>query len=85
MTQQTLLVFVLVTSVFLAGASIGQMLMRIRIARLERINMRLDRRRLNALARAWQSRAPVPTGREDFLGESGRDDIEAILSEIENA
>ena len=84
MTQQALLLFVLIASVFLAGASVGQLLLRIRLARLERINMRLDQRRLNALARAWQSRAAL--GEQDAVFElEVRDEIETILTEIEQA
>lgn len=84
MTQQTLLLFVLIAAVFLAGASVGQLLLRIRLARLERINMRLDQRRLNALARAWQSRAAL--GEHDAAFETEvRDEIETILTEIEQA
>ncbi len=84
MTQQALILFVLIAAVFLAGASVGQLLLRIRLARLERINMRLDQRRLNALARAWQSRAAL--GEQDVAFEiEVRDEIETILTEIEQA
>lgn len=85
MTQQTLLSFVLLAAVFLAGASVGQLLLRIRLARLERINLRLDQRRLNTLARAWQMRvahAGAPSG--DAVYEDGvRSEIDALLAEIE--
>jgi hypothetical protein len=85
MTQQTLLVFVLVAAVFLAGASVGQLLLRIRLARLERINMRLDRRRLDALAKAWQSRAAVMPEQDLAFESEVRDEIETILTEIEKS
>jgi hypothetical protein len=87
MTQQTLLSFVLIAAVFLAGASVGQLLLRIRLARLERINMRLDQRRLNALARAWQSRAAnraAGTGDETLFELEVRNEIDSILTEIEH-
>ncbi len=83
MTQQTLLVFVLLAAVFLAGASVGQLLLRIRLARLERINMRLDQRRLNALARAWQSRAASLPDRDIAFESEVREEIETLLTEIE--
>lgn len=85
MTQQTLLVFVLLAAVFLAGATIGQLLLRIRLARLERINMRLDRRRLDALAKAWQSRAAALPEHELAFETEVRDEIETILTEIEKS
>jgi hypothetical protein len=83
MTQQTLLVFVLIAAVFLAGASVGQLLLRIRLARLERINMRLDQRRLNALAKAWQSRAVAIPEQDSAFESEVRDEIDTILTEIE--
>jgi cytosine/adenosine deaminase-related metal-dependent hydrolase len=57
-----------------------------------RINMRLDQRRLNALARAWQSRAANrSTGSTDSAGAGDetlfelevRNEIDSILTEIE--
>jgi hypothetical protein len=86
MTQQTLLSFVLIAAVFLAGASVGQLLLRIRLARLERINMRLDQRRLNALARAWQSRAANHSSGaadESLFELEVKNEIDSILTEIE--
>lgn len=85
MTQQSLLLFVLLAAVFLAGASVGQLLLRIRLARLERINMRLDQRRLNALARAWQSRAAAGAVDESVFEREVRSEIESIVTEIERA
>jgi hypothetical protein len=83
MTQQTLLVFVLIAAVFLAGTSIGQLLLRIRLARLDRINMRLDQRRLNTLAKAWQSRAAASPERDLAFEVEVREEIDTILTEIE--
>jgi hypothetical protein len=85
MTNQTLLLFVLISAVFLAGASVGQLLLRIRLARLERINMRLDQRRLNALAKAWQSRAAATGDLDTAFELEVRGEIESILTEIEQA
>jgi hypothetical protein len=85
MTQQTLLVFILVAAVFLAGASVGQLLLRVRLARLERINMRLDQRRLNALAKAWQSRAATMPAQDIVFETEVREEIETILTEIEKS
>lgn len=85
MTQQTLFSFVLLAAVFLAGASVGQLLLRIRLARLERINLRLDQRRLNTLARAWQMRVDPAAGTSgETAYEAGvRHEIDALLTEIE--
>lgn len=85
MTQQSLLLFVLLAAVFLAGASVGQLLLRIRLARLERINMRLDQRRLNALARAWQSRVAAGAHDESVFESAVRSEIDSIVTEIERA
>lgn len=83
MTQQTLLVFVLLAAVFLAGAAVGQLLLRVRLARLERINLRLDQRRLNALAKAWQSRLHQPEDAEAAFRTNVREEIDSILTELE--
>lgn len=86
MTQQALLVFVMLSAVFLAGVSMGGLMMRARLARLERINMRLDQRRLNALAKAWQSRAAAlapMTHEEAVYASNVREEIDSILTELE--
>jgi len=84
MTHQTLLVFTLLAAVFLAGASIGQLLLRVRLARLERINLRLDQRRLNTLAKAWRARGPAPADADATFQANVRDEIDSILSELES-
>lgn len=87
MTQQTFITFILIAAVFLAGASIGQLLLRVRLARLERINRKLDQKRLDALARALTSRA----GRLSQVGDDQgferlvRHEIDLILTEIEKS
>lgn len=84
MTQQTLLVFVMLSAVFLAGVSVGRLMLRVRLARLERINMRLDQRRLNTLAKAWQSRAAAAVSEaEAHYASNVRDEIDSILTELE--
>ena len=82
MTNQTLLSFVLLAAVFLAGASFGQLLLRVRLARLERLNMLLDQRRLRSLARAWESRARV-LGTNTHYEQDVRSEIDSILAHIE--
>ncbi len=83
MTHQSLLVFTLLAAVFLAGASIGQLLLRVRLARLERINLRLDQRRLNTLAKAWRARMPAPADADATFHANVREEIDSILSELE--
>jgi hypothetical protein len=85
MTQDTLFTLILIAAVFLAGTSMGQLMLRIRLARLERLNMRLDQRRLNALARAWESRAVAYRSEDAAFTSDVRDEIETILTEIESA
>jgi len=82
MTQHTLLSFVLIAAVFLAGASFGQLVLRVRLARLERINMLVDQRRLRTLARAWESRSQVLGAETGYVHEV-RGEIDSILAEIE--
>ena len=85
MTQQTFLALALIAAVFLAGASIGQLLLRVRLARLERINRKLDRKRLDAFARALNSRAAMTAHPHDDSGfeRRVRHEIDTILTEIE--
>ncbi|HEX2612118.1 MAG TPA: hypothetical protein VHO02_00800 [Fibrobacteria bacterium] len=85
MTQQNFIAFILVAAVFLAGASIGQLLLRVRLARLERINRKLDRKRLDAFARALHSRAALLPRAGDDKGfeRRVRHEIDSILTEIE--
>jgi hypothetical protein len=85
MTQQTFIAFVLIAAVFLAGASIGQLLLRVRLSRLERINRRLDQKRLDAFARALNSRAAHLSQAGDDKGFERlvRHEIDSILTEIE--
>jgi hypothetical protein len=85
MTQQTFLALALIAAVFLAGASIGQLLLRVRLARLERINRKLDQKRLDALARALNSRAALlaHAGDDKVFEHRVRDEIDSILTEIE--
>jgi len=84
MTQHAFLVFILLAAVFLAGVSVGQLMLRIRLARLERINIRLDQRRLDTLARAWHSRAIPPDGSDAAFQSHVRDEIDSILTEMES-
>ncbi len=84
MTQQTFLAFVLIAAVFLAGAAIGQLLLRVHLARLERINRRLDQKRLDAFTRALRTRvATERQGDDPGFEHRVRHEIEAILMEIE--
>lgn len=85
MTQQTFIAFILIAAVFLAGASIGQLLLRVRLARLERINRRLDQKRLDAFARALTSRNDRLSQASDDKGFERlvRHEIDSILTEIE--
>ncbi len=83
MTQQTFLAFVLIAAVFLAGASIGQLLLRVRLARMERINRRLEQRRFDAFTRALHSRAAAARESGPGFEHQVRHEIEAILMELE--
>ena len=85
MIPESIFILAVLAAVFLAGASLGQLLLRLRLAKLERSNMEIENKRLTALKKAIHSRAiiiehrgPGPSEREV------RDEIDEILGDIEN-
>ena len=84
MISETVLILTIVAAVFITGVSSGQILLRIRLARLERLNLELEHKRLVELKRAIQIRPPqteAPSGR---FNQEVRNEIENLLGDIEN-
>ncbi len=59
MISETLLLLMLLASVFLAGAAVGQLVFRYRLAKLERSNLILEQKRLDELKSMLKSKALV--------------------------
>jgi hypothetical protein len=84
MLSQIFVVFVLTVAVFLLGASIGQLVLRIRLEKLEHRNLQLDEERLALLTRSLGSKAIIVEHRGVRYEREVRDEINEIISEIEN-
>ena len=85
MIPESMFILAVLAAVFLAGASLGQLLLRLRLAKVERTNMELENKRLSALKKAIHSRAIIieHRGPNQFEREV-RDEIDEILGDIEN-
>ncbi len=86
MIPESMFILAVLAAVFLAGASLGQLLLRLRLTKLERSNMELENKRLSALKKAIHSRAIIieHRGPSQFEREV-RDEIDEILGDIENS
>lgn len=86
MIPESLFILAILTAVFLAGASLGQLLLRLRLAKAERANMEIEQKSLSALKKAIHSRAIIieHRGPSQFEREV-RDEIDEILGDIENS
>jgi hypothetical protein len=83
MFSQIFVLFVLVAAVFLLGASVGQLLLRIRLEKLESLNLQLDEKRLNMLTEAIDSRSIIVEHRGVRFEREVRNEINEMISEIE--
>jgi uncharacterized membrane protein YciS (DUF1049 family) len=83
MLSQIFVLSVLIAAVFLLGASIGQLLLRIRLEKLENLNLRLEERRLNRLSEALDSGAIIVEHGGMRFEREVRDEINDMISEIE--
>lgn len=86
MISETILVLTILAAVFITGASLGQLLLRIRLAKLERMNLELEQKRIHDLKRAINQRAIIIERRRPVnrFEEEVRDEIDEILGDIEN-
>jgi hypothetical protein len=86
MISETILILTILAAVFITGASLGQLLLRIRLAKLERMNLELEQKRIQDLKRAINHRAIIIERRRltNRFEEEVRDEIDEILGDIEN-
>ncbi len=86
MISETILILTILAAVFITGASLGQLLLRIRLAKLERMNLELEQKRIVDLKRAINQRAIIIERRRPVtrFEEEVRDEIDEILGDIEN-
>lgn len=85
MFSQAFILFALIAAVFLLGASVGQLILRLRLERQERANLELDRKRIAALSEALDGRALVIERRGARFEREVREEIDAMIREIENS
>ena len=83
MFSQIFVLFVLVTTVFLLGASVGQLLLRIRLEKLESLNLQLDEKRLSVLSQAIDSGSIIVEHHGVRFERDVRAEINDMISEIE--
>jgi hypothetical protein len=86
MISETILILTILAAVFITGASLGQLLLRIRLARLERMNLEMEQKRIVDLKKAINSRAIIIERRRPTKFEQEvQDEIDEILGDIENS
>lgn len=86
MISETILILTILAAVFITGASLGQLLLRIRLARLERMNLEMEQKRIMDLKKAINSRAIIIERRRPTKFEQEvQDEIDEILGDIENS
>ena len=85
MISESILILTILAAVFITGASLGQLLLRIRLAKMERMNMEIEQKRLSELKKAIHSRAViVEQGPPNRFERAVRNEIDEILGDIEN-
>ena len=85
MIPESVFILLVLAAVFLAGASVGQLLLRLRLARWEKANFEIEQQKLSSLKKAIHSRAIIIEHRAPNQFEREvRDEIDEILGEIEN-
>ncbi|HKP96671.1 MAG TPA: hypothetical protein VJ385_13010 [Fibrobacteria bacterium] len=86
MISETILILTILAAVFITGASLGQLLLRIRLAKLERMNLEMEQKRIVDLKKAINSRAIIIERRRPTKFEQEiQDEIDEILGDIENS
>ncbi len=86
MIAESILILTILAAVFITGASFGQMLMRIRLAKLEKSNLELEQKRILDLKRAINSKAIiVERKRPSPFEQAIKDEIDEILGDIESS
>jgi len=86
MISETILILTILAAVFITGASLVQLLLRIRLAKLERMNLEMEQKRIVDLKKAINSRAIIIERRRPTKFEQEvQDEIDEILGDIENS
>ena len=84
MISETVLILTIVSAVFITGVSFGQILLRIRLVRMEKQNLELEHKRLIELKRVIQIRTPETEADSGRFNQEVRNEIENLLGDIEN-
>lgn len=85
MISETILILTILAAVLITGASLGQLLLRIRLAKMERMNLEMEQKRIVDLKKAINSRAIIIERRRPSKFEQEvQDEIDEILGDIEN-
>ncbi len=83
--SETLFILLIIGTVFLSGAAVGQLVLRVKLARLEKTNLELEQRRVAELKKVIQARSIVMEKRPPTRFEqSVRDEIDDMLGESDN-
>lgn len=86
MISESILILTILAAVFITGASLGQLLLRIRLAKMERMNLEIERKRLSELKKAIHSRSVIIDHRSPTRFERAvKDEIDDLLGDIEGA
>ncbi len=86
MISETLLILTILAAVFITGASVGQLMLRLRLARMERTNLELEQKRVVDLKKAINARAIIIERRQPTRFELDvQEEIDEILGDIENS
>ena len=86
MISETILILTILAAVFITGASLGQLLLRLRLAKLEQMNLEMEQKRILDLKKAINSRAIIIERRRPSKFEQEvQDEIDEILGDIENS
>ncbi|MEO7424526.1 MAG: hypothetical protein ABI036_05015 [Fibrobacteria bacterium] len=86
MISETILILTILAAVFITGASLGQLLLRMRLAKMERMNLEMEQKRIVDLKKAINSRAIIIERRRPTKFEQEvQDEIDEILGDIENS
>ncbi len=83
MTQETFIIFISIAAVFFAGAAVGQLLLRLQLARLHHINLRMDRKLLARIERSREDAAGVAGDDDAFQDEHALKERDAVRHEID--
>ncbi|MFC1585376.1 hypothetical protein ACFL5V_07505 [Fibrobacterota bacterium] len=88
MISESLIIMILVSLVFLSGTYVGQLIFKIRLAKLEKENLMLGQKRMSDLKNLLSTKSHSSGRRKKHHSSSAmdravRDEIDDILGEIE--